>query len=137
MIIDTVRGDALRAPHKHIVFAVNAEGYNDAGFAGLVSSRFWPELANTGGNRLGDVLKKQMGGRTFHAIVCHELKRDGWSRTPQIVEEGVNKLDIPAEETIGVVLMGGGLVGQMSGADTYAVLGALARSNKRVTVYTL
>mgnify|MGYP001602394008 CR=1 FL=1 len=58
MIVNTTRGDVFQAPHKHIAFAVNTEGYNDAGFAGAVSSRYWPELANTGTKKLGDALMK-------------------------------------------------------------------------------
>jgi hypothetical protein len=32
--------------------------------------------------------------------------------------------------------MGSGRVGQSGGADVYAILGAMARSRKRVVVYT-
>jgi hypothetical protein len=137
MIVDTVRGDIFRTSLKHIAFAVNAEGFNDAGFAGAVSSRFWPELANTGGKALGEVLSHQAGGKTFHAMVCHELQGKGWSRTPTLVEECLNSLGVSEEEPIAVVLMGSGMIGQMGGADVLSILGGLARSRKRVAVYTL
>lgn len=48
MIIKTVQGNIFEAPFDHIVFGVNTEGYNDAGFAGQVASMFWPEIENTG-----------------------------------------------------------------------------------------
>ncbi len=137
VIIDTVRGDIFRSGVRHCIFAINAEGHNDEGFAGLVSRRFWPELAHTGGNTLGDVLKLKTANITLYAVVCHKQELGGWSQTPKFVEMAVNKLSIPADEAIGVVLMGGGPVGQSSGADTFAILGALARTNKRLVVYTL
>ncbi len=137
MIVDMVRGDILKTPHKHIVFAVNAEGFNDAGFAGVVTQRYWKALANTGGNKLGETLSMSTKDRTFHALVCHALAGSGWSKTPSLVEQCLNKLDAPDAETVGAVLMGSGMIGQMGGADTYAILGGIARSSKRVAVYTL
>ena len=72
MIVDTIRGNVFDTPHNHIAFAVNTEGYNDAGFAGQVS-RQWKELSSTGGNKLGEVLSKKIGNKTFHALVCLSL----------------------------------------------------------------
>ena len=137
MVVKQVRGDIFSSPHPHIVFAVNTEGYNDAGFAGAVSGRYWSELANTGKKKLGDVLHKTVGDKTFHAVVCHSLDRGGWDNTPQIVEKALNELDIPKDETVGVVLMGSGMIGQMQGADVRAILSAMERSKKSVTVYSL
>lgn len=138
MLVDAQRGDIFGTTHIHIVFAVNTEGYNDAGFAGLVSSRYWPQLADTGGNKLGDVLIKQVGDhRTFHALVCHELSGTGWKQTPHYVEECLNKLDVPEDETLGVVLMGSGPIGQMGGADVFAIIGSIARSKRKAAIYTL
>lgn len=137
MIIDTVRGDIIASAHKHIAFAVNAEGDNDAGFSGLVLSHFWPELASTGGNKLGDVISKRCGDRTFHALVCYDFYATGWTRTPELVQACLDRLDIPDTQTIGIVLVGSGMVGQMGGADVYSILGGIARSNKRVVIHIL
>lgn len=63
MIIDRVRGDIFKAPQRHIAFAVNTQGYNDAGFAGQVAKKIWPELANTGGNDIGDILTMDDGDK--------------------------------------------------------------------------
>lgn len=137
MIVDTIRGDVFKASHAHIAFAVNTEGFNDAGFAGAVSSRHWNELANTGKKKLGDVLSKNGKGKTFHALVCHSLGGDGWNKTAETVTKCLDSLDVPDTETIAVVLMGAGMVGQMGGADVYSILGGMARSKKRLAVYTL
>jgi len=61
MIVEFVRGNVLAANYKHIAFAVNTEGHNDAGFAGLVSSQYWTELSNTGTKKLGETMSK--GGK--------------------------------------------------------------------------
>jgi hypothetical protein len=135
MIVNRVQGDVFKTPLKHIAFAVNMEGHNNSGFAGAVSSKYWPALENTGGNKLGEVLHHTSDGKTFHALVCHELKANGWVRTPQLVEQCLNS--IPGNDEIAVVMMGSGFVGQMSGADVNAILGAMERSKKHVHVYSL
>lgn len=136
MIVDTKRGDVFQSGAKHIAFAVNTEGYNDAGFAGAIS-RKWPELANTGEKKLGSVMSKTIDGVTYHALVCHSLGGDGWKRTPEAVEFCLDALNALEGETIAIVLMGAGMVGQMGGADVFGNLGGMARSSKRVAVYTL
>ncbi|MEK7598774.1 MAG: hypothetical protein AAB487_03490 [Patescibacteria group bacterium] len=137
MIADTIRGDVFQASNQHIAFAVNTEGYNDAGFAGAVSSRHWPELANTGKKKLGDVFSKNVKGKTFHALVCHSLDANGWKRTAETVTKCLDSLNVPEDQTIAIVLMGAGMIGQMGGADVFAILGGMARSKKRVAIYTL
>ncbi|TAN57315.1 hypothetical protein EPN15_04675 [Patescibacteria group bacterium] len=120
MIINTVRSDVFQTPDKHIVFAVNIEGFNDAGFAGVVSSLYWPELANTGPKKLGEVLSKNGKGKIFHALVCHSLGSDGWKKTAEIVTKCLDSLDVPDNETIAIVLMGAGIVGQIWEAPMYS-----------------
>jgi len=98
---------------------VNIEGFNDAGFAGAVSSRCWNQLANTGKKTLGDVLTKNGKDKTFHALVCHSLGGDGWSKTAETVTKCLDSLNVPETETIAIVLMGTGMLGQMGGADFF------------------
>lgn len=134
MIVKTVNGDIFNTDLKHIAFAVNAEGHNDSGFAGQVSARYWPELRNTGGNKLGEVLHHESDGKTFHALVCHTLRGEGWERTHSLILQGLNS--IKGNEEIAVVLMGSGFVGQMSGANVKAILVAIGVCRKKVHVYT-
>ncbi|OGD32028.1 hypothetical protein A3C91_01570 [Candidatus Azambacteria bacterium RIFCSPHIGHO2_02_FULL_52_12] len=136
MIISRVRGDIFAAPQKHIAFAVNTQGYNDAGFAGQVSSRIWSKLASTGGNELGEVLTHKNGSKTYHALVCHSLDSGGWNDTPRVARECLDKIDAPNDEEIAVVLMGSGLVGMMQGADVEAILKGMEQSKKKLVVYT-
>lgn len=136
MIINRVRGDIFEASQKHIAFAVNTEGYNEAGFAGQVSSRIWPKLTNTGGNELGEVLTHKNSSKTYHALVCHSLEPGGWNDTPRVVRECLDKIDVPDGEEIAVVLMGSGPVGMMQGADVEAILAGMQNSKKKLVVYT-
>ena len=49
MIIEKLQGrDILKSGEKRIAFAVNTEGINDSGFAGMISRKYWPELAYIG-----------------------------------------------------------------------------------------
>lgn len=136
MIVNRVRGDIFAAPQKHIAFAVNTQGYNDSGFAGQVSSRIWPELANTGGNGLGDVLIHRSGDKTYYALVCHSLDSGGWNETSRVARECLNKIDVSDGEEIAVVLMGSGPVGMMQGADVNAILASMEDSEQKLVVYT-
>ena len=63
------------------------------------------------------------------------MKVNGWSQTPQLVEQCLDS--IPGNKEIAVVLMGSGLVGQMGGANVNAILGGIERSRKRIYVYSL
>jgi hypothetical protein len=137
MIIDLVRGDIFETSHSHIAFAINTEGFNDAGFAGQVTSRFWRQLANTGQVALGETFSKKVKDKTFHALVVHSLMDKGWAKTPWYVEQSLNKLEVSDNAVIAIVLMGAGMVGQMGGADVLAILGGMARSKRKVAVYTL
>ncbi len=136
MIVNQVHGDIFAAPQKHIAFAVNTQGYNDDGFAGQISSRIWPMLANTGGNRLGEVLTYKHYDKTYHALVCHSLDPGGWNDTPRIARECLDKIYLPDDEEIAIVLMGSGPLGMMQGANVKAILTGMEQSNKRLVVYT-
>ncbi len=135
MIISRVQGDIFEAPQKHIAFATNIQGYNDSGFAGQVSNRVWPDLAETGGNTLGEVLSYPFGEKIFYALVCHSLDEGGWRNTPKIARECLDQIECADDEEIAVVLMGSGPIGRMQGADVDAILEELEKSKKRLVVY--
>lgn len=137
MIAKRVRGDILETPLRHIAFATNTEGFNDGGFAGVVSSKYWPDLVITGPKNLGEVLSYECEDKTFHALVCHSLKLRGWEKTPEAVAKCLDSLPVSDDESVAVVLMGSGEIGQMQGADVPAILDALARSRKKLVLYTL
>lgn len=137
--IQLFQGNIFETEDENILFGVNEEGFNDGGFAGLVTSKYWEELQNTGGNKLGEVLTKEVPeiGKTFHAIVCHSLKPGGWEEAPQYIKDVLKKLDINTNDKISSVLIGGGMIGKMSGANPKAILEAMKETGKRIDIYTL
>lgn len=138
MVKNEVRGDIFATSDKHIIFAINTEGYNDSGFAGAVSRKCWPELANTGGNKLGEVLTKKSGDKTFYAIVCHSLQaKNGWGDSPQIIEKAINEMQFPETENASIVAIGAGMIGIMSGAPTVKIYEAFKKCKKNLSVYML
>jgi hypothetical protein len=137
MIVDMIRGDIFADNPSDVAFAVNTEGYNDAGFAGFVTSKYWPELANSGESTLGHVWTLNVPNRRLHAIVCHSLN-NGWDNAPEIIEETLNNLSVYNDrQPVSIVAMGGGMIGQMQGANLWANLGAIARAKPSCKVYTL
>ena len=137
MIIDMVQDNVWNTPHKHIAFAVNTEGYNDAGFAGFISTHYWNALANTGEKQLGEIMSYETGKKTLHALVCHSLRGNGWGKAPEAITKCLDALDIPDNEPIAVVLMGIGIVAKKGGANVFHNLKGMALSKKSITVYTL
>lgn len=136
MIVGRKVGDVTQGIEKHVAFAVNTEGYNDAGLAGMISARYWPELAQTGRIRMGEVLSKDSGNKVFHALVVHSLKQ-GWGEAPCHIEACFNALEIPTDEEVASVTMGGGMIGMMSGADPAANLAAMEHADKQIVIYDL
>lgn len=132
MIIKTEHGDIFQNGAKHIVFAINTEGYNDAGFAGMVARGYWPELANCGEHELGTVLSKTVGNRTFHALVCHSLK-EGWgSNQAEVIRECFD--NIPTDDEISSIAIGAGFIGALTGADFRQIVYGMNNSTKKISL---
>lgn len=134
MVIDEVVGDIFATKDHHIVFATNTEGYNDSGFAGAVARSYFPEISNTGGNKLGEVLTKNVDGKTFYGIVCHSLI-DGWDNADEIILKALNEMDF--QDNASIVAIGKGFVGMVSGAPVRKIYSAFKQCNKKLTIYSL
>lgn len=134
MIVARKVGDIIAGSERHMAFAINSEGHNDAGLAGNVAYNFWPELASTGPIRMGEILSKNTGSKVFHALVVHSLT-EGWDESPKHIETCFNQLDVPTDEEIASVAIGAGMIGLLSGADPAANLDAMERSDKSIVVY--
>jgi len=134
MVVKTVQDDIFNSNEKHIAFAINAEGYNDAGFAGQVSNLYWKELAICGQNELGTVLSKKVGDKTFHALVCHSLENGWGSNQAEIIKECFDK--IPSNnERVATIAIGTGLVGMMSGAKFREIVCGMHDSNQQIVLH--
>lgn len=134
MVVKTVQDNIFNSEAKHIAFAVNAEGYNDSGFAGQVSRKYWNELANCGEHEIGTVLSKTIGDKTFHALVCHSLHGDWGENQAEIIKECFDK--IPADgEPIATIAIGTGLIGKLSGANFRQIVCGMHDSTQQIMLY--
>ena len=132
MIIAKKQGDILAGGEKRIAFAVNTEGINDSGFAGVIARKFWPELAYVGETQLGQVLVHQANGIEFFALCCHSLK-EGWKDQFDVIRNCFDA--IPGDEPVATIKIGTGLVGILSGANFEQILGGMEVSSKEIILY--
>lgn len=133
MIIASKRGqDILAGGETRIAFAVNTEGFNDAGFAGVISRKYWPQLANAGVHMLGTVLKKECDGVTFYALVCHSLN-DGWQNQTEIIRKCFDQIE--GDEPVASISIGTGLIGIMSGANFAEIKAGMEASKAKIILY--
>lgn len=134
MIIKNKQGnDILKGGETRIAFAVNTEGCNDSGFAGMISRSYWPELAYIGECKLGTVLTKTSDdGITFYALVCHSLE-EGWKNQTEIIKKCFDSIE--CDEPIASISIGTGLVGMLSGADFGQIKDSMELSEKEIILY--
>lgn len=132
MIIKTTSGDILKSNETRIAFAVNTEGVNDSGFAGMISQRFWPELAYIGETQLGTVLTKEVDGVEFFALCCHSLE-NGWNNQKEVITKCFDA--IPGDKPVASIAIGTGLVGVLSGANFALIKAGMEASKKEIILY--
>ncbi|MCI8640393.1 MAG: hypothetical protein HFJ59_00730 [Clostridia bacterium] len=134
MIIATKKGDILAENEKRIAFAVNTNGVNNEGFAGMIAKKYWPELAHIGKTKLGTVLTKKVDNVEFFALTCHTLKVNGWGRNQKRV---IRKCfdAIPGDEPVASVSIGTGFAGIISGADFSKIRAGMEASKKKIILY--
>ena len=134
MIIAHRQGmDILRGGEKRIAFAVNTEGINDAGFAGAISRKYWPELAHIGECELGTVLTKTTAeGVTLYALVCHSLN-NGWQNQTETIQKCFDAIE--GDEPIASIAIGTGFIGIVSGANFVQIKKGMELSKKKIILY--
>jgi hypothetical protein len=133
MIIENKQGNnILNGNEKRIAFAVNSEGVNDSGFAGMISQKFWRELAFIGETEIGTVLTKKVGGVEYFALCCHSLK-NGWGDQRRVIKQCFDA--IPGDEPVASISIGTGFVGVLSGAQFSLIKAGMEDSNKKIILY--
>lgn len=135
MVVKAVNGNIFETEAKHIAFAVNTEGYNDSGFAGVVSSKYWPELADCGSHEIGTILSKKVGDKTFHALVCHSLKKDWGDNQREVIKECFDNIPVDGEE-IATIAIGTGFIGMLSGADFRQIACGMHDSKQNIILHS-
>lgn len=134
MVIKAVWTNVFDTEAKHIAFAINKEGINDSGFAGLVAQKYWPEIAYCGEHEIGTVLSKTVGTKTYHALVCHSLFSEWGDHQREIIKECFDK--IPTDEPIATIAIGTGLVGTLSGASFRKIVCGMHGSTKNIILHS-
>lgn len=132
MIINTKNGDILAGNERRVAFAVNIEGINDAGFAGMIAKKYWTELAYIGETKLGTVLIKKVDNVEFFALTCHSLK-NGWNNQQEVIRKCFDA--IPGDEPVASISIGTGVVGVLSGADFSQIKAGMETSKKEIILY--
>ena len=134
MLVKTVQDDIFNTEAKHIAFAINAEGYNDSGFAGKVSYEYWPELADCGTHEIGTIISKTIGDKTFHALVCHSLDNGWGDNQREVIKECFDNIPVNGEP-IATIAIGTGLVGILSGADFTQIVYGMHDSEQQILLH--
>ncbi len=138
MIIEVIKGNIFDTDLRHIAFATNIEGRNDAGVAGTVAKYFTKEFLKVGKCNMGDLFSFPAAYRViFHGLVCHSLEEDGWKDAPNAITTALDKIQVADDEVIAVVLMGSGKLGKEGKADVASNIRAIHSSQKKCVVYTL
>lgn len=132
MIIMEKSGNIFEGGEKRIAFAVNAEGINDAGFAGQVAYKYWPELSDIGSTELGTVISKKVEGIEFFALCCHSLEK-GWGNPAEVIRKCFDA--IPGDEPVASVSIGKGIIGLLDGVDFRQIKAGMDASNKAIILY--
>lgn len=136
MLVNSINENVFNTKASHIVFAINKEGYNDAGFAGAVVAQGWKEIENCGKHEIGTVLSKTIGDKTFHGIVCHSLN-EGWGDNQvETIKNCFNNIPVDDDEPISSIAIGTGFVGRLSGANFKKIVRGMHESNKTVILHS-
>ena len=132
MIIKEKTGNILREGENRIAFPINQEGINNSSFAGLISSLYWPELANIGETKLGSVLTKKTHNMEFYGICCYSLVY-GWKNQYHIIRNCFNS--IPGDAPVASVSIGEGMLGILNGANFNQIRAGMEASDKKIILY--
>lgn len=134
MIIENKQGKAiLKGGKTRIAFAVNTEGVNDYGFAGMISRKYWPELAYIGEAELGTVLTKVTDeGIIFYALVCHSLN-NGWCNKTETIQKCFDSIE--SDEPVASIFIGIGLIDILSGANFEEINKGMEMYKTKIILY--
>ena len=135
MIIGKKIGDIFTTDDKHVIFALNTEGVNDCGFADQVAIRGFEEILSTGGNKLGEVLDKEINGITYHGIVCYS-RHNGWEGPPEIILKAINNMKFDGKASI-LPICCSGFIAIVKKAPVSDIFKAFEDSNKELTIWSM
>ncbi|MCC6520468.1 hypothetical protein IT403_00580 [Candidatus Nomurabacteria bacterium] len=135
MIVDVTRGDVFNTALNHIAFGIAANGYNTKGFSAKVCKHV-PGLRNVGVNKLGSIITFEVKDKKFHGIVCYKTNPIFWSKAPNSIRVGLNRIHTEPGELIAIVLIGSSALSRFAGANLPEIVKAIHASKKRCVVYS-
>ena len=134
VIIEEKIGDIFEAPEKYTAFAVNTNGVNDSGLAGMMFRKY-PNLALTypnfhpipAGAHFFDISKDKV----LCLLAAHTLGEPWDHEKTQIAINGLSEI----QEPIAIVKIGTGMIGQMLNADWDKIRKMLENSPAKFVIY--
>lgn len=134
MIIQELCGDIRTTTHKHVVFALNKEGFNNSGFAAQIAKDGFQEILKTEKKEFGDYITKTIDGINYWGIVCYSKKKNGWDNSPKAILETLNKLPFN-EENVSILAIGSSISELSQGAPWNKIHKALEMCNINLTIW--
>ena len=135
----TIKGNVLESKEKHVAFAISEEGglRNAGGFSGeLIGRGLWPELIHVANRKPGEVVSHTASnGVTYHALVIHSFKPNGWLNAVPYLRKALASLPVNPKDAVAFVQIGTGSAGQAGGANPTMIMAEFALTRLNLVVY--
>ena len=132
MIKNVKFGSIFNCKEKHVIFAINKEGISDSTYTKKLVNMGFNELEASDSNKLGSVISKNIGDKTYHAISCYSL-RFGWENAKEYLHKGLDNLNI--NEDVAIVEIGNEPTQKALGADYIEMKKEMQNSSKKLVLY--
>lgn len=141
MIIKTINGDLLQAQESHIIFPLNVEGQHTKGFVRRVVELGFYTIFNSGLHPdtlddlcFGDVVSKEIKGKTYHGIVCYSLEKGFDEESSYYLYKALETF--PQEGPLAILDICSEFATEMDVELAAGILLALKSTNQELVVYT-
>ena len=136
MIIKAVNENIFNTEAKHIAFATSIEGWNNTKLAlDIINNNYWREIEDCGEHEMGTVISKQIGDKTFHALVCYSYNK-GWGKNQaDNIRTCLDKIETNGEP-IAITDIGEGSESLHSDVSFPKLLCGMQESKQDIILYT-
>lgn len=114
---------------NRIAFTLNPDCSISEGFAGLVCSKYWPELANIKNPKLGTIFKHKSEGIMFYAMFCETEK--WWRNQEHLVIKCLNSIAIKDKPLACV----SDAISEHKGPELSSIQRGMSHSEHRIVLY--
>lgn len=134
MIINTSQKGIFEDSPKHVAFAINTDGYDNAGLGKLILENVWPDLYKNENFEIGDVKSKEIENIIFHAMVTYSLDKELEDNHGIIIKECLDKIKTEGAP-IHVGAIGTSFVGKSKGVNFNNVICGMMDSDKNIILH--